>query len=68
MSGFVGRSNLLIASGNQMVNHPGLALPHLFEQFITRQVVGVLVPTAVTKRYYPSESYVSQNTGPFSGV
>ena len=62
---FEGRSNRLIASRSQRVNQPGLALPHLK---LSTQVVGVLVPTAFTKRYQPSESCVTQNTGPFSGV
>ena len=62
---FVGRSNRLIASRSQRVNHPGLALLHLY---LSTQVVGVLVPTAATKRYQPLESCVTQNFEPFSGV
>ena len=54
---FVGRSNRLIVSGSQRVNQPGL---------LSTQVVEVLVPTAVTKRYHPAESCVTQNTGSFS--
>ena len=60
---FVGRSNRLIVSGSQRVNQPGLALPHLQ---LSTQVVEVLVPTAVTKRYHHAESCVTQNTGSFS--
>ena len=62
---FVGRSNKLITPGSQRVNQPGLALPHLQ---LSTQVVGVLVPTAFTKRSHPWESCVTQNTGPFSGI
>ena len=47
---FEGRSKRLIASGSQRVKQPDVALPHLE---LSTQVVGVLGPTAFTKRYHP---------------
>ena len=47
-------------------NQPsGQSVPHLN---VGTRVVGIFVPAAPTKRYHPSGSWMSHNTGPDSGV